>query len=74
MSKTISYLRKIGAILIGVPLLIVGIILIPLPGPGLVICFAALFILASEFEWAKPHLERAKAEARKIIDKSKGHK
>ncbi len=71
MRKPISYLRKIAAVIIGVPLFIVGLILIPLPGPGLLVCFAALFIISLEFDWAKPHLERSKAELKKIIQKSK---
>ncbi len=71
MSKTVSYLRKLAVALIGVPLFIVGIILIPLPGPGLLICFLALFILSLEFDWAKPYLDRAKVEIVKIIQKSK---
>lgn len=34
-------------------MLIGGIIAIPYPGPGWLIAFAGLGILASEFEWAK---------------------
>ena len=64
------FLRKVVVALVGVPLFVVGIILIPLPGPGLLICFAALFILSLEFEWAEPHRRRAQAELKKIIDKS----
>lgn len=71
MRKPISYLRKIVAVIIGVPLFIVGLILIPLPGPGLLVCFAALFIISLEFDWAKPYLERSKTELKKIIQKSK---
>ena len=40
-----------GAIIVG------GLALIPLPGPGWVIVFVGLAVLASEFEWAK-RLER----------------
>lgn len=70
MRKTVSYLRKVAALIIGVPLFIVGLILIPLPGPGLLVCFVALFIISLEFDWAEPHLERSKAEIKKIIQKS----
>ncbi len=71
MKKAVLYARKIGVLLIGLPLFAVGIILIPLPGPGLLVCFAALFILSLEFEWAKPYLERVKTEYKKIMEKSK---
>jgi uncharacterized protein (TIGR02611 family) len=38
---------------IGVIVLIIGIICIPFVGPGWLIVFAGLGILASEFEWAQ---------------------
>ncbi|MDB5170662.1 MAG: hypothetical protein JWO35_356 [Candidatus Saccharibacteria bacterium] len=66
-----KYLRKIVVALIGVPLVILGIILIPLPGPGLLVSFVGLFVLSQEFDWAKPHTERVKKELSKVIQKSK---
>lgn len=71
MKKVPKLFRKFAVAAVGIPVLILGIILIPLPGPGLLVCFAGLFILSLEFEWIKPHLERVKAELKKIIDKSK---
>lgn len=71
MRKHTKYARKVIVALIGFPLLIVGIILIPLPGPGLVTCFLALFILSTEFDWANKYFEKAKKEIKKIIDKGK---
>lgn len=66
-----SFLRKFVAALIGIPLIILGIILIPLPGPGLLVSFAGLFVLSLEFDWVKPHMERVKREMKKIVDKAK---
>lgn len=45
--------------------LAVGIIAIPYPGPGWLIVFAGLAILASEFAWAKQvlHYARGKYDA-----------
>lgn len=71
MKLLIRYARKIIVFIFGVGILILGIVLIPLPGPGLLICFAGLFILALEFEWAKTHLERSKTEIRKVTAKAK---
>lgn len=71
MSKPVSFLRKFVAALIGIPLIILGIILIPLPGPGLLVSFAGLFVLSLEFDWVKPHMERVKREMKKIVDKAK---
>lgn len=46
---------------VGTIVLIVGIIAIPYPGPGWLIVFAGLGILASEFEWARKVLRYARA-------------
>jgi uncharacterized protein (TIGR02611 family) len=43
-------------------LLIVGIIAIPYPGPGWLIVFTALAILATEFAWAQRVLDFAKGK------------
>lgn len=71
MSKTVKGLRKVLALVIGVPVFILGLILIPLPGPGILVCFLGLLILSMEFEWAAKHRDRAKAELKKIVDQSK---
>lgn len=52
--------RRIGITVGGGILLIVGIIAIPYPGPGWLIVFAALGILAQEYTWAKRLLVYAK--------------
>lgn len=64
-------IKKIGISLIGVPILILGIILIPLPGPGILVTLLGLYILSFAFESLKPHLEKYKKMAMNIIDKAK---
>lgn len=64
-------IQKILAGLIGFPLLILGIILIPIPGPGLLLCFVALFILSLGFDWANNYFDRAKQALRKMYDAAK---
>jgi uncharacterized protein (TIGR02611 family) len=39
--------------LLGFLIIIVGIIMLPLPGPGSLIIFLGVTILAIEFEWAR---------------------
>jgi uncharacterized protein (TIGR02611 family) len=68
----IRYLRKLAVLVAGIPLIIGGIILIPLPGPGLLFIVAGLFVLALEFEWAKRHLETARRHLQRIQDKATG--
>ena len=50
---------------IGLTVIAVGIVLLPLPGPGWLVIFAGLFILSTEFLWAQRllHFARAKVEA-----------
>lgn len=71
MEKLKKSTRKILVSLIGFPLLAIGIVLIPLPGPGLLVCFLAFFILSLEFEWAEKHLNTAKSKIKLIWEKSK---
>lgn len=70
MNFLYKYARKIVIGLVGTALIILGIVLIPLPGPGFLVIFAGLFVLSLEFEWVKPHVERAKKQVRKITPSS----
>lgn len=47
---------------LGTAVLVLGIIAIPYPGPGWLIVFAGLAILASEFAWAKRVLQYARGK------------
>ena len=57
--------------LVGFPLLALGIVLIPLPGPGLLICFIALFILSYGFDWAHSYFQKTKQGLNVIYKKAK---
>lgn len=48
--------------LVGSIVLLVGIVAIPYPGPGWLIVFAGLAILATEFIWAQRLLDYAKGK------------
>jgi uncharacterized protein (TIGR02611 family) len=54
--------KRIGIAVVGGLVVVLGIIAIPYPGPGWLIVFAGLAILATEFEWARRLLERARGE------------
>lgn len=57
--------RKTKKTLIGIvggTVLVIGIIMIPYPGPGWLVVFAALGILSTEFEWAHRLLHFAKGK------------
>jgi len=44
---------KIIVTALGVAIVILGLILVPLPGPGWLIVFIGLTVLGSEFHWAR---------------------
>lgn len=55
-------LRRLLIGIIGTLVLIVGVIAIPYPGPGWLIVFTGLAILATEFTWAGRVLQFAKGK------------
>ncbi len=62
MEKTKRRLKRIAIGVTGGAVLIVGIIAIPYPGPGWLIVFTGLAILATEFAWARRVLDIAKTK------------
>lgn len=52
--------RRVGIAVVGGIVLMLGIIAIPYPGPGWLIVFAGLAILATEFIWARDVLARVR--------------
>ena len=52
--------RRVVMIVFGFTILIIGIVMVVLPGPGAPIVFLALTILAAEFVWARRLLKRLK--------------
>jgi uncharacterized protein (TIGR02611 family) len=53
---------------IGFAIIVAGIVLIPLPGPGWLIVFAGLALLATEFAWAERLLHYARDKVRGWTD------
>jgi len=56
---------KIVIGVVGGALVLVGLALVPLPGPGWAIVFAGLAVLAVEFAWARRTLERSRVLVRR---------
>ncbi|MCF6377375.1 PGPGW domain-containing protein [Nocardioides KLBMP 9356] len=55
--------KRIGLEVAGWALLVIGIIAIPLPGPGLLGVFAGLLLLSQQYEWAEKRVEPVKMKA-----------
>jgi uncharacterized protein (TIGR02611 family) len=61
-------MKTVGVAILGTVLLLGGIALLVLPGPGFVLIAAGLAILATRFEWARKPLEYAKKKANDGIE------
>ena len=66
MKKSYRVIRRIIVAIIGVPIVVLGIILIPLPGPGILVTILGLFVLSLEFESVKKPLDKYLAKLKKI--------
>ena len=56
---------RLGVLVVGVLVVLGGLALVPLPGPGWLLVFLGLSILASEFEWAARLLRWTKVKVAK---------
>ncbi|MBE7187431.1 TIGR02611 family protein [Jatrophihabitans endophyticus] len=59
---------RIGITVLGVAVIAGGVVLLPLPGPGWLIIFAGLGLLATEYEWAKRLLRFGRAQLARWTD------
>lgn len=66
MAKTIKQVKRIAVAIIGGTVVAIGIALIVLPGPAFLVIPAGLAILATEFEWARRWLKKAKEKAKEM--------
>jgi uncharacterized protein (TIGR02611 family) len=53
---------RVGVAIIGFAIIVAGLALIPLPGPGWLIVFAGLAVLSTEFAWAERLLHYARSQ------------
>lgn len=58
--KSLKQLKKIVVGIIGFTVLLIGIVMIVLPGPSLLVIPAGLAILGTEFMWARNLLKKLK--------------
>ncbi len=57
--------RKVAISTIGIAVLVAGVVLLPLPGPGMLVVFLGLAILSTEYSWPKRlahHIRRRASE------------
>ena len=63
MVETLRQAKRIVKIVVGFTLLLLGTVLLVLPGPGWLTILLGLALLAAEFAWAKRLLDRLKSTA-----------
>lgn len=64
-------IRWIGVAIVGGTLIVVGVILLVLPGPGLLLIALGVAVLATEFAWAEATLRRMKSAGSAAVDKAR---
>jgi uncharacterized protein (TIGR02611 family) len=64
--KTLHQAKRFFKILVGFTLLVIGVVMIVTPGPGLLTILLALGVLAAEFVWARRLLDRVKEQGVRI--------
>lgn len=67
-------LRWLTAATVGATLVVVGLVFMVLPGPGIPLVIAGLAILATEFTWAEILLNRTKHQVSRAVNKVKRKK
>lgn len=66
--------KRVLVFLIGVAVLLAGVAMLALPGPGVVVIIVGLVILATEFTWAERALDRTTSTAAGAATKVTGNK
>ena len=64
--RTVDQVRRVFRIIGGFTLLLVGVVMLVTPGPGWVVIFLGLGLLAAEFVWARRLMDRIKKQGERI--------
>ena len=66
--RTVEQVRRVFLIIAGFTLLLAGVIMLVTPGPGLLVIFLGLGLLAAEFVWARRLMDRMRRESGRVLD------
>ncbi|MFC6065646.1 TIGR02611 family protein [Streptomyces ochraceiscleroticus] len=69
-SRTLHMSWQVGIFIIGLAVVVGGIIMLPLPGPGWLVIFAGMAIWATEFVWAQLVLRWTKRKVTEAAQKA----
>jgi uncharacterized protein (TIGR02611 family) len=70
--ESLRQAKRLVKIVVGFTALLLGVIMLVTPGPGIPVMIFGLALLAAEFVWAKRLLNRLKAQGDKLV--AQGHK
>lgn len=72
----VMHLRKVVVLIMGLTIMLAGVAMLVLPGPGILVILGGLALLATEFAWAKLTLKWAQKTmqdmAQKALDAARG--
>ena len=63
--------RLVAVAVVGGTVVLTGVAMLVLPGPGILAILAGLALLATEFAWARRWLDRARAAGQAGVDKGR---
>jgi uncharacterized protein (TIGR02611 family) len=67
-NRAMNHAYRVTVAAVGLTIIAIGIVLLPLPGPGWLVIFGGLFVLSTEFEWADRLLVFARGKVRAWTD------
>ena len=62
--------KKLAVTVVGWVLVVAGVVLIAIPGPGLLILLAGLVVLAGEYAWAQRFVDPVRVQALRAAEES----
>jgi tellurite resistance protein TerC len=68
MITTLQEAKRLIKIVFALTLLIIGVAMLVLPGPGILLIMVALAVLSGEFIWARRLLDHIRTAARRARD------
>ncbi|RZU31439.1 TIGR02611 family protein [Blastococcus saxobsidens] len=66
--RSLNHGYRVGVGIVGAVVVVAGLIMVPLVGPGWLTVIAGLFVLATEFTWAERLLEFTKRHVKRWTD------
>jgi len=70
--ENLPLVKRVIVAIVGSTIVLIGVALLVLPGPGLVVISLGLALLATEFVWARALLKKARTAVARTTQKVRG--